>query len=164
MPRNLIDDKSTLVQVMAWCRQATSHYLNQWWPRSLTTGDHGIPRPQLVNTLRSGQNSQHFADRILKWIFFNENHCILIQISQKFVPKGSTDTMPGSKPFREVVLWRSITTNSATRLQWVNPSCAKFFMVLHFFYIRYNLIYIERDLHNGIYISTKCYQFYLPFQ
>ena len=32
----LIDDESTLVQVMAWCRQATSHYLNQCWPRSMT--------------------------------------------------------------------------------------------------------------------------------
>ena len=29
MPQNFIDDKSTLVQVMAWCRQATSHYLSQ---------------------------------------------------------------------------------------------------------------------------------------
>ena len=27
IPRDLTDDKSTLVQVMAWCRQATSHYL-----------------------------------------------------------------------------------------------------------------------------------------
>ena len=27
--------KSTLVQVMAWCRQATSHYLSQCWPRSM---------------------------------------------------------------------------------------------------------------------------------
>ena len=27
MPQDLTDDKSTLVQVMAWCRQATSHYL-----------------------------------------------------------------------------------------------------------------------------------------
>ena len=27
MPLDLSDDKSTLVQVMAWCRQATSHYL-----------------------------------------------------------------------------------------------------------------------------------------
>ena len=26
------DDQSTLVQVMAWCRQATSHYLSQCWP------------------------------------------------------------------------------------------------------------------------------------
>ena len=25
----LADDKSILVQVMAWCRQATSHYLSQ---------------------------------------------------------------------------------------------------------------------------------------
>ena len=29
---NLTDDKSALVQVMAWCRQATSHYLSQCWP------------------------------------------------------------------------------------------------------------------------------------
>ena len=29
------DDKSTLVQVMAWCLQATSHYLNQCWLRSM---------------------------------------------------------------------------------------------------------------------------------
>ena len=34
MLQNSIDDKSTLVQVMAWCRQAPSHYLNQCWPRS----------------------------------------------------------------------------------------------------------------------------------
>ena len=34
MPLNLIDDRPTLVQVMAWYRQATSHYLNQCWPRS----------------------------------------------------------------------------------------------------------------------------------
>ena len=34
MPRDLTDDKSTLVQVMAWCRQAASHYLNQCWPSS----------------------------------------------------------------------------------------------------------------------------------
>ena len=41
------DDQSTLVQVMAWCRQATSHYLSQCWPRSLTP--YGITRPQWVN-------------------------------------------------------------------------------------------------------------------
>ena len=29
MPQDLTDDKSTLVQVMALCRQATGHYLNQ---------------------------------------------------------------------------------------------------------------------------------------
>ena len=32
---------------MAWCRQATSHYLNQCWPRSLPP--YGVIRPQWVN-------------------------------------------------------------------------------------------------------------------
>ena len=49
MPPDLTDDKSTLVQVMAWCRQATSHYLSQCWPRSLSP--YGINRSQWVNTL-----------------------------------------------------------------------------------------------------------------
>ena len=43
---DLSDDKSTLVQVMAWCRQAISHYLNQCWPRSLPP--YGVARPQWV--------------------------------------------------------------------------------------------------------------------
>ena len=34
---------------MAWCRQATSYYLNQCWPRSQTP--YGITRPQWVNSL-----------------------------------------------------------------------------------------------------------------
>ena len=41
------DDQSTLVQVMAWCRQTTSHYLSQCWPRSLSP--YGVTRPQWVN-------------------------------------------------------------------------------------------------------------------
>ena len=40
MPQGLIDGKSTLVQVMAWCRLATSHYLSQCWPRSLSPTRH----------------------------------------------------------------------------------------------------------------------------
>ena len=47
MPLDLTGDKSTLVQVMAWCRQATSHYLSQCWPRSLSP--YGVTRPQWVN-------------------------------------------------------------------------------------------------------------------
>ena len=49
MPQDLSDDKSTLVQVMACCRQATSHYLNQRWPRSPTP--YGVTRPQWFNSL-----------------------------------------------------------------------------------------------------------------
>ena len=46
MSLDFTDDQSTLVQVMAWCRQATSHYLSQCWPRSLTP--YGVTRPQWV--------------------------------------------------------------------------------------------------------------------
>ena len=46
MPQDNVDDKSTFVLVMAWCCQATSHYLNQCWRRSMTP--YGITRPQWV--------------------------------------------------------------------------------------------------------------------
>ena len=46
MPQDLTDDKSTLVQVMA-SGQATSHYLSQCWPRSMSP--YGVTRLQWVN-------------------------------------------------------------------------------------------------------------------
>ena len=36
MPWALTDDYSTFIEVMACCRQKTSHYRRQCWPRSLT--------------------------------------------------------------------------------------------------------------------------------
>ena len=56
---DLIDDKSALVQVMAWCHQAPSHYLSQCWPRS--TSPNGIIKPQWVN--RGLRNSPR-----LRWV------------------------------------------------------------------------------------------------
>ena len=52
MSLDFTDDQSTLVQVMAWCRQATSHYLSQCWPRSLMP--YSITRPQWVNLIWLG--------------------------------------------------------------------------------------------------------------
>ena len=46
MTMDLIDHKSTLVQVMAWCHQATGHYLSHCWPWSLSP--YGVTRPQRV--------------------------------------------------------------------------------------------------------------------
>ena len=54
MPWDLTDDKSPLVQVMAWCHQATSHYLNQCFPRSLSP--YGVTRPQWVKAHPSHAN------------------------------------------------------------------------------------------------------------
>ena len=39
--------RSTLVQVMAWCCQATNHYLSQCWPRSMSP--YGVTMPQWVD-------------------------------------------------------------------------------------------------------------------
>ena len=47
MPQDLTDDKSTLVQVLAWCRQATSYYLNQCWLSSVSP--YGVTRDQWAN-------------------------------------------------------------------------------------------------------------------
>ena len=53
-PQDLADDKSTLVQVMAWCRQATSHYLSQCWPSSLSP--YGVTRLQWVKLTQSSRD------------------------------------------------------------------------------------------------------------
>ena len=58
MPQNPSDDKSTLVQVMAWCRQAASHYLSQCCPKSLSP--YGVTRPQWVNDKDLGQEGLHW--------------------------------------------------------------------------------------------------------
>ena len=60
MPQDFTDCKSALVQVMAWCCQATSHYLSQCWPSSVSL--YCITRPQWVNRLKCEQNGWHFAD------------------------------------------------------------------------------------------------------
>ena len=46
MPQNTLDDKSEFFGVTAWCLQATSNYLNQCWPRSVSL--YGITRLQWV--------------------------------------------------------------------------------------------------------------------
>ena len=75
-------DKSTLVQVMAWCHQATSHYLSQCWPRSLSP--YGVTRPQWVKSSLPQQNGCHFADNIFRCILVNGKHlyfdCNLIEV------------------------------------------------------------------------------------
>ena len=52
MSLDLSYDKSTLIQVMAWCHQATSHYLSQCWPRFKSP--YGVTRPQCVNVSSTG--------------------------------------------------------------------------------------------------------------
>ena len=86
---------------------------------------------QWVNTLRPRQNGRHFADDMLNAIFLNENVCIPIKISLKFVPKGPIDNIPslvqimawrrpGDRPLSEPMMVRLPTHICVTRPQWVN--------------------------------------------
>ena len=45
-------------------------------------------------TNRLRQNGHHFVDNIFKSIFLYKNCYILVQISMKYVPKGSIKNMP----------------------------------------------------------------------
>ena len=77
MPQDLTDDKSTLVQVMAWCHQATSHYLSQCWPRSLSS--YGVTRPQWVKSSNCNLSGDDISDiqhieACTKCLIFHQKH------------------------------------------------------------------------------------------
>ena len=57
MSLDFTEDQSTLLQVMSWCRQATSHYLNQCWPRSLSPD----------NTTRAWRKTKHHMNTDNQW-------------------------------------------------------------------------------------------------
>ena len=80
MSQDPIDDMSTLVQVMAWCRQATNHYLSQCWPRSMSP--YGITRSEWVNTFRPPVFRLHFQMHFLQWKYLNF-YWIFTQICSK---------------------------------------------------------------------------------
>ena len=103
MPLDLSDDKSTLVQAMAWCRQATIHYLNQCWPRSMSPN--GGTRPQRVYAFLIGyylnicyfcvrvkchwdsQLTYWIANLFKKWSWYNDvwNNCIIHKLPSVFL-------------------------------------------------------------------------------
>ena len=75
----------------------------------------------LLNSPHTGQNGRNFADDIFKCIFLNENFCILIRISLKFISKGPIEnkwalvkTMSwcrtGDKPLSGPILTQSTDT------------------------------------------------------
>ena len=91
MPQDLTDDKSTLVQVMAWCCQATSHYLSQCWPKAMSP--YGIIRPQWVNELALG------------WCMENVIFKLILQI---YIMSISWETVPmvvPQEPLRDWFRW-----------------------------------------------------------
>ena len=60
----------------------------QW--RGVTTHETDM-HTWVLNSSPPGQNGRHFADDIFRCNFVNEEFCILVKISLKFVPKGPID-------------------------------------------------------------------------
>ena len=82
------------------------------------------------NTLRQRQDGRHFADDFFMCIFFNENCCILVKVSLKYVRNGPIDNNPalvqilawrraGDKPLSEPVMISLVTHICVTRRRWV---------------------------------------------
>ena len=107
-----------------------------WWLKhnpsvpdivSVTTGKLGMLMLHLTYRVRD----KMAADDIFKRIFVNENVCISIKISLKFVPKGSINNIaalvqimawcrPGDKPLSEPMPVSLQMHISITQPQWVN--------------------------------------------
>ena len=91
-----------------------------------------------VNTLRPGQDGRHFANDSFTCIFVNENCCILIEFSLKYVCKGPIDNnqalvkilawrRSGDKPLSEPMMGKFGAHICVSRPQWV-----KYQLVIHF--------------------------------
>ena len=117
-------DKSILVQAMACCHQATSHYLSQCWPMV------SLGHNELSHWSRD-KNGGHFPADIFKCIFLNENAWISIKISLQCVPEGPIHNIPelvqimtwrrpSDKPLSEPMRISLLMHICVTRPEWVN--------------------------------------------
>ena len=89
MPRDLTDDKSTLVQVMAWCHQATSHYLSQCWPSFMSP--YGVIRPQWVNSLAPQSYERKSTNVFFKLALQIDILSSSCETGLRWMPKNSID-------------------------------------------------------------------------
>ena len=103
MPLDITDDKSTLVQVMAWCRQATNHYLSQCWPISLSPN--GVTRPQWVNPLMAS-DTRFFCIKYIVCHNFNMKWIVGVQqIIMFYTNVHFVSGVQSEKLFLSVVHW-----------------------------------------------------------
>ena len=74
----LSDEKSKLVQVMAWCHQTTSHYLGQCWSRSMLP--YSLTKPQWVKSSQPWTRSISVSRNGLSPVApsYNLNQCRLV--------------------------------------------------------------------------------------
>ena len=100
MPQNITDDKSTLVQVIAWCRQATSHYLSQCWPKSLSP--YNVTWPQWINSLAPGRGGSQFKTMNFKLVIQDNSFGAHCEIALMWMPQDLTN---GKSTWLQVTAW-----------------------------------------------------------
>ena len=109
---------ATLVQVMAWCCQATSHYLSQCWPKSVSP--YGVTRPQWVNSLSSGGCG--FFGVIFKCIVVFTFMSICSAISIEGMVQDHTDDKSTLLQLMKNNLLNSSPPSAAFMHHWIGPS------------------------------------------
>ena len=120
-------NKTVCIFLGIYCN-GTRLYCVGKWTSNLIQGEKLL---RMFNTLRPRQDGRHFADDIFTCIFFNENCCILIKLSLKYMRKGPIDNNPaliqimawrrsGDKPLSETMMVSLLTHICVTRPQWVN--------------------------------------------
>ena len=76
-----------------------------------------------LNTSMPRQNGRHFPYDIFKWILVNEDACISIKMSLKFVPMGRINNIPAlvqTTTLSEPMMVCLLTHLCVTRPQWGN--------------------------------------------
>ena len=105
----------------------------------------------MINTLRLRQNGPHFPDDIFKWIFFNENVWISIQISLTRILKYVLCIYKKKKKYSVYIVWRvTLTLNfqDAFRCQCTIDSSYLYYMTCDHYY-EYCLFFFP-SCHQGI--------------
>ena len=120
--------------MMPWLLASPGHQKPWYWPYLgwgvLVVHKEGCQVPIHLNLLRPRQNSRRFAADIFNCIFLNENVCISINISIKFVPKVRINYIPalvrimpwhrpGDNLLSEPITVSLLMHICVTRTQWV---------------------------------------------
>ena len=114
----LIDDKSSLVRVMAWCRQAASHNLNQYWwiswsPYTLL-GANGLIYGRVASGLltllehtirRRTAKWMNNHDDVIKWKHFPRNWPFVRGIHRSPVNSPHKGQWRGALIFSLICVW-----------------------------------------------------------
>ena len=118
VPWHLTNDKSTLAQVMAWCRQATSFYLSQYWPRSMSL--YAVIRSQQINTLKPRPSGRHLADIfIISWMktvvsWFILNWSLYLRVKLLTLVQIKVWCQTGDKPLTDIMCQNPGPSSSLT--------------------------------------------------